>query len=194
MASRRATPSEEYATDAEVEAAVRALAPADGVRLAKIARFRALALAGLGIGMSGEDLLQDTILCTLDGRKRWRKSVKFVTHLIRAIQNIASHAREAQAGRTMVMVAVAEPDGPSDGVVVASHASDAERLAAVGEQFALIEKTFEGDDEVGLVVECMARGMNGPEVQRDLNITQTEYETIMKRLRRGVDRKNGGLP
>jgi hypothetical protein len=85
-------------------------------------------------------------------------------------------------------------DGRLDGVTLVSQYGDPERAAAVLEQFAKIEKKFTNDPEVALVLDGLASGMKGPEIQHDLQITETQYETIMTRLRRGVDREQGWRP
>jgi hypothetical protein len=52
-----------------------------------------------------------------------------------------------------------------------------------------IEDTFADDPAVMRVIECIREGFStGPEIRELLGITQTEYETTMKRLRRGARR------
>lgn len=183
MASKKVTPPGEYATDSEVEAAIRALSDTDAVRLGRFATFRARGLAGRGLGLNGDDLLQEAIKRTLDGDRHWRKTVTFVKHLIETMRSIASHAAEAE-----------DPKRGLDGVELRSQLPDGERVAAAAEQFRKIGEKFDGDDEVGLLLEGLKTGMTGPEIQRDLNLTETEFETIMIRLRRGVDRREGWRP
>jgi hypothetical protein len=195
MGPKKATPDEEYATDEEVVAAIRSLTNTDGVRLGKIARFRARGLAGLGLGLSADDLLQEAIKRTLGRARRWRKKVPFVMHLSKTIRSISSHAPdELKDGVVLPAAGREDSDGRLDGVALVSQLGDPERAAAVLEQFAKIEKKFTDDPEVALVVEGLASGMKGPEIQRDLQITETQYETIMTRLRRGVDREQGWRP
>jgi hypothetical protein len=195
MGPRKATPDEEYATDEEVVAAIRSLTDADGVRLSKIASFRARGLAGLGLGLSADDLLQEAIKRTLGRARRWRKKVPFVMHLSKTIRSISSHAPEELKDGVVVPTGGGEDsEGRVDGVVLVAQLGDPERAAAVLEQFTKIEKKFTNDPEVALVLEGLASGMNGPEIQHDLQITETQYETIMIRLRRGVDREQGWRP
>jgi hypothetical protein len=195
MGSKKATPDEEYATDKDVVAAIRSLTDADGIRLGKIAHFRARGLAGLGLGLSADDLLQEAIKRTLAGARRWRKKVPFVMHLSKTIRSISSHAPEELKDGMVVPAACRDAsDGRLDGVTLVSQYGDPERAAAVLEQFAKIEKKFTNDPEVALVLDGLASGMKGPEIQHDLQITETQYETIMTRLRRGVDREQGWRP
>jgi len=194
MATKKKTADEEYATDAEVEAAIGALSDADNVRLAKVASFRARALAGLGLGISGDDLLQEAIIRTLTSDRRWRKSVTFVKHLIATVGSIANHAPDELKEGVVVPATSEDSKGLLDGAPAFSRMADAERVAAANEQLKKIEKLFEDDDEVSLVLADLAKGMTGPEIQADLNLTPTDFETIMTRLRRGVDRKAGWQP
>jgi len=194
MVSTTATAAEEYATDGEIVAAIDALSTADTLRLSKVAAFRARGLAAFGLGTSADDLLQEAIARTLNGSRRWRKTVKFVTHLTQTIRSIANHAREELKGGAVVPATSDDAEGTLDGVSVWSATPDPERAAAAIEQLDKISESFESDAEVGLILTRLARGMTGPEIQANLDITQTEYETIMTRLRRGVDRREGWRP
>lgn len=194
MASRIATAAEEYANDGEIVAAIDALSTADTLRLSKVAAFRARSLAALGLGTSADDLVQEALARTLHGNRRWRKAVKFVTHLTQTIRSIASHGREELKGGAVVPATSDDAEGALDGVSVLSATVDPERAAAALEQLDQIAARFESDAEVTLVMTRLAQGMTGPEIQTDLDMTQTQYETIMTRLRRGVDRREGWRP
>jgi hypothetical protein len=190
-----------YATDSDVEAAVRFLSDADTIRLRRIAAFRARSLQGLGLGIDGDDLLQDAIERTVrgggatgPGARKWRKGVSFVKHLDQSMRSIASHARKEFESTTILHASQEDSDGRMDGVVLRSRTTDPERHAAVREQLAMVDKKFAGDDLVGLVVEGLSTGMKGPEIQKDLDITENQFETAMTKLRRGVDRKGGWRP
>ncbi len=184
----------EHATDSEVEAGIRALSDADALRLRRVADYRARMLVGLGLGMGAEDLLQEAICRSVSGkadRRRWSKKVSFVKHLMETMRSIANHAPDELKGGTVVAVGSNDAAGESEGVVLTSTTPDGLRVAAINEQIAVIAARFADDDEVGLVLEGLANGMKGPEIQQDLGITETQYETIMVRLRRGVDREAG---
>ncbi len=49
-----------------------------------------------------------------------------------------------------------------------------------------IEKRFEGDERVLLILEGLATEMTGPEIKEALGLSQNEFETAMTRLRRGA--------
>ncbi len=195
------TAEDAYATDAEIEAAVRGLSDADAARLAKIATFRARSLQALGLGIDGVDLLQEAIERTVrgatmscPGARRWPKSVPFVKYLAETMRSIASHARESLEGVTVMPASQEDPDGRMDGLVLTSRSTDLERLAAAREKLDQIDRKFATDDTVRLIIEGLSTGMTGPEIQKELGINDTQFETAMTRLRRGIDRKAGWQP
>lgn len=190
MTLRADSTSDEYASDAEVEAALRGLTAAQTLRLSQVAEFRARAVATLGLGLSGDDLLQEAIGRTLSGDRRWRKSkVGFERHLRETIRSIVSHAPDEFRGGLPTL-----SDPHDEGEALLGRPPTAERIAAAREALAKIEAKFADDDEVLLVIEGLATEMNGPEIQRELDLTQNQYETIMTRLRRGIHRKEGWEP
>ena len=130
---------------------------------------------------------------TVAGERKWKQGVTFVKHLLQTMRSIASHAPDELKGRSVVATAE-DPTSSLDGVAVHSQTGNGELVAAANEQLAKVGKKFGDDDEVGLVLEGLATGMTGPEIQRDLGLTQTRYETIITRLRRGVDREEGWRP
>jgi DNA-directed RNA polymerase specialized sigma24 family protein len=181
--------SDDIATDDEIEAAIRALAPAELLRLRRVASYRARALAAHGLGFSGSDLLQEAIARTFAGKRRWRKAVAFVTYLLGAMRSIANHALERLHGATVVPT---EEDGVE--LPIAAQVADPERAAAAHQRLEQIRSRFDGDTEVALVLDCLADGMTGIDIQRDLGLTAQQYETIIVRLRRGIDRTEGWAP
>ena len=66
-----------------------------------------------------------------------------------------------------------------------------EREERARKTLARIEQLFVDDTEVALVIWCLKLGMKGPEIRLDLGISKTEYETIVKRMRRKLVRMRG---
>ncbi|MGA2450253.1 MAG: hypothetical protein ABTD50_16385 [Polyangiaceae bacterium] len=187
-------PQPECASGPDIDAAIRSLSDADGIRLQRAASFRARGLAALGLGISPADLLQDAISRTIAGDRKWKKGITFVKHLLGTMRSIANHAKDELKGGTVVPSTSDDHTGGLDGVILRARTGHAELVVAADEQLASIMRRFGNDDEVGLVLEELATGMSGPEIQKDLGLTQTQYETIMTRLRRGVDREKGWRP
>lgn len=180
------------ATPAEVEAAIQSLTDADGTRLARVSDLFARKLRALGLGIEGEDLLQEAMKRTWAGKRHWKKKkVTFVKHLIETMRSIASHEPDELKGGTVVPATADDPIGGLDGTPLSSSTPDPRRATSAREQVEEICKVFDDDDEVGLVLEGLADEKTGPEIQNDLGIDETAYETIMTRLRRGLDRKSG---
>lgn len=182
------------ASQAEVETAVGGLSNADAVRLAKVGDAFARKLVAVGLGINGDDLLREAIRRTWAGRRHWKKNkVTFARHLIATMRSIASHADDKVAGACAVpaLEDIDDADTVINGVVVASIEVDSRRRVAAQEQIDAIRAAFADDDEVLLVLDGLAEGAKGPDIQKDLGLTQTQYETIMLRMRRGIDRKAG---
>jgi hypothetical protein len=130
----------------------------------------------------------------MSGTRTWRKSVSFVKHLIETMRSLANHATDELKGGTTMSATRDDSLGRLGGVLVQSATVDPRHQAAAREQLALIEERFASDEEVVTVLRCLAIGLKGPEVQRKLGITQRQYETIVLRLRRGIDRDEGWKP
>lgn len=195
MAKKTEAKSADYASLDEVEEAISRLTPADSERLTRFAQLRVRGLRGLGFGVDAQDLLQEALARSLhSGGKRWPKNIAFVSHLIAAMRNIAGHL--ARDGRGVGVVSLDPPDASDvkgDGLNnewdKPTEIPDAERIAGARERLQKIEKRFENDERVLLVIEGLATQMNGPEIKADLGITQNELETAMTRLRRGATKE-----
>lgn len=186
--------SGEYATESEVEAAICALSAADLVRLGRIGGRYAAGLRAHGVGVDGDDLLQTALRKTWNGERKWPKKVKLMTHLISTMSSTASHEKKRHK-------CTESSDDPADAgeettefSPFRARAMGPEVEAAAHEFIVQIRAQFEDDDEATLVIEALADGLKGPEIQADLGITQRQYETIMTRIRRGLDRKLGWRP
>lgn len=156
------------------------------------ARYRVRGLGRRASGRSHEDLLNEAIADTLDPEKRrWNKDVSFVRHLIGAMRSISSHWREQFDGSEprfeSELVRTSEegvPLSPLD--LVGSDAPDAERIVEAKQQLEQIENMAAGDRIVSDILGGMRAEMLPSEIREALGLSQTEYETAMKRLRRHV--------
>ncbi len=182
----------DYASLVEVEYAISKLSSADAERLHQFATFKAMALTALGLGIDAEDLIQEAMWRTATGKRRWPKHITFVKYLIESVRSVASHAIPASAkGVTMVSSDPANEDEESSDEwspqwEPVSQMPDAECIAMARDRLSRIEKRFENDERVQLIMEGLSTGMTGPEIKEDLGISQTELETAMTRLRRGA--------
>ncbi len=168
------------ASPTEVMTAIEGLADAALLRLRSYARYRMRALGSRALAATFEDLLSEAITATLAGQRRWnREAVDIVGHLCGVMRSVSSHWMEEQS---------TIPGEDFFGLEYASPAPSAHREASARQEVERIERLFAQDHLVLMIVEAFKQGMKGPEVQAQLGITQTDYETAVKRLRRGVQR------
>ena len=188
----RRVPDERAATQDDVRAALDALGEADYVRLEKFARYRVRGLGRRASGRTHEDLLHEVMADSLDPEKRrWNKDVSLVRHLIGAMRSISSHWKEqfdADEPRLESELVRTTEEGellsPLD--LVGSDAPGAERTVEARQRLEQIEKILAGDRIVSDILDGMRAEMSPNDIREVLGLTQTEYETAMKRLRRHV--------
>ncbi len=186
-----ASAAERWATGAEVMAALEALTPAALVRLKMFAGYRMR--VARAPGRTSDDLMSEALTATLGGARRWNKaSVDFTGHLCGVMRSISSHWRAQQDTGE-----VAWPEAGSDAVRsmtfdVPGSSPDAERAMIAAQEVAAIRDFFAGDDRVLAVIDALGDGFTGPEIKAALRLAQKDYETVLKRLRRGVERMRRG--
>jgi hypothetical protein len=61
-----------------------------------------------------------------------------------------------------------------------------ETVLAVRQEIEAIERLFVDDPVAARVLACVQRGLSGPETQAAIGASRTEYETVMRRIRRRV--------
>lgn len=198
----RRVPEEKAASEEEVVAAMEALTPDDFQRLISYASRMVEALGRKGLGRSGKDLVQEVLKDTLARDRRWNKeAVDFLGHLFGAVRSTAWAWRqkfdenepylESEVVRTY-------PDGKEVNPVLnaTSPALDARRVAKARDRLDHIEALLAGRPLAVLIVAGLRDKMTGPEIQEELGISRTEFETEMKWVRRTVradrDKEGGG--
>jgi hypothetical protein len=173
MPSRRPTSS----CVSVIETAIRDLNDADWYRLRQAARI----LAWKVPAMDSETLLFEALERTLDGRRRWNQAaVDFIGHLIGVMRSVATH--EA-ARRGLDVVALSS----SMNVV---GADDLEGALSAEQQIHRLRAHFgEREDARALqVLDAMELGCDGPAIRSQLDLSQSQLETIVRRIRRAAVR------
>jgi DNA-directed RNA polymerase specialized sigma24 family protein len=189
MTAKSAEQSWHQMADAQIEAAIGSLSESDALRLARYGEFRARALRANGLGIDGDDLIQEALVRTVDGRRHWKKGVTFVKHLIETMRSISNHARDELKQYRALPDSADTPGKKGLDGSLKSEVADAVALAGVREELAGIAASFAGDQTVRSIIEGLQTEMTGPEIQRQLGLTSTEYASAMTRLRRGARRK-----
>jgi hypothetical protein len=189
----------------EIEAAIESLTTPQSIKLREFARMKVAKLGRSAEGYTWKDLLNEAFTAVIGGNRAWDKSkVDFFGLLVGAISSIASNKR-AKFDRTEKSLGLGV-DGkllevPIDGVAtdddfppqLVSPSLNPERELLVKEQEEIDKKRVEAimnmsenrDLAAYIILELM-EGKIGPEVQQALNITQTQYETEMRWIRRNA--------
>lgn len=161
------------------------------MKLESSAKWRIRGLGRRAAGRTEGDLLGEAVTATLSGERRWNKTkVSLVGHLLGVMRSISSHWRrdfDPDEEPTLESdLATTTGDG---GVLrrfdlVPSAEPSADRVLEAKERVEAIEQAFADDPVVSLILEGMREGMSPADVRSELSLSQTEYETAMKRLRR----------
>jgi hypothetical protein len=187
--SYRRVPEDAAATPDEVKAAVETLTEGQLVKLEKYARYRVRGLGRKALGRDYNDLLRDAITATLAGDRRWRKgTVDFFTHLTGVMRSISSHwgeqyDPEEALGESELMH---DDNARSPIVSAASEAPSVERILDARERLLQIERHFAADPAVPSILKGLRDGMTGPEIQLATGMSKKDYESAIKRMRRGI--------
>lgn len=163
--------------DASTEAVARALAtltPSELVRLKRLAQLRARLLPGL----EWEELLNEALLRTLDGSRRWPAGVPlppFLAGIMRSLVDRRARERRHRAER-----ALAQGETPMAGQPDA-------RLHA-RQCLAAITRFFAGDPDVLALIAALARQYLGGADDPLTRLNGKRREAARKRLARAIMR------
>jgi len=179
------------ATREQVEQALAALTDVQLVRLERIAAFRHRSLGTRGAGRNEGDLLSDAIITTLEGRRKWKTNIDFMTFLKGVIRSLASHIRAGKPVDAFDEIApnpVNEEDETEDFVeqIPTPAPVDPERRLLARDLDEQIRERFKDDPVVLLVYEGFVEKMKPADIQSCLGIDEKEYNAAAKRLRRAT--------
>jgi DNA-directed RNA polymerase specialized sigma24 family protein len=179
------------ATREQVEQALAALTDVHLVRLERIAAFRHRSLGTRGAGRNEADLLSDAIIATLEGRRKWKTNIDFMTFLKGVIRSFASHIRAGKPIDAFDEIApnpVNDKDETEDFVeqIPTPAPVDPERQLLARDLDKQIRERFKDDPVVLLVYEALLEKMKPADIQSCLGIDEKEYNAAAKRLRRAT--------
>ncbi len=182
-------PQRAYLDSEAFNAALRALEPADLLRLRKKAAYRAP-----GTGMEGDDLLNEAVRRTLeeDGRN-CPVNVPVAVYLDNAMRSIANGEREKYARETPAgdghdekgPIGGLADDGPSP----ADAALDRIELQRVVDR---IQEIFADDPQAQAVVIGDMEEWSADEIKEVEPMDDKQYATARRRVRRAIEREFGG--
>lgn len=182
-------PGEGAASPSEVGDAVEALDESTRASFGAYARRR---LRGCGPavlkGREWKDLVSEAITRTLDGRRTWKKSVPFDTHLYGAMRSIASSWEQQVTADSAVSASSLSYEG-EDGDLVEPYAQapdsapDPERRAGGREELALVIDHFKDDPVASLIITCFSDGTPLVDLAQ-LGIPANQIEAARKKVKR----------
>ena len=182
------------ASVSEVKQAIENLSASDAARLNSSAHLRMALLGPAKGGRTAKDLLQEAIMRTLSGVRRWKPDeVEFVPFLMGVMRSISSQRAEQHQARGEITISATGSDSGNDPARVESksNAPDPERSLRAGELLAKVDDLFANDEDTFLVIQGWRDGMTGPEIQQSLGFSETKYETVARRIRRNVRKELG---
>ena len=171
---------------AEIEDAIRTLTAADWARL------RLVAARYSGRRIEAKDLLQETLMRSLDGR-HCPRHVDLVRFLAEAMRSIADGESEKAANRLVLVSANATPEIEAR---VENHPDpdlDAEAKRIADEEAAAISNEILGlfaDDPVAeIIVEGIMEEMEGDELRELSGLDATAYDSKRKLIKRRISKR-----
>lgn len=138
----------------------------DMLRLEKISRLYARGLQPT----EGMDLLNEAFARALEGKRRWPRNVPIVAFLAQVMRGLASDIRDSLPTKA----------NPAVDLFDDSCEGELNIIELIKEIMAI----FKDDEEALSVLEYRIQSYSPKEVQDFLNMTPTQYGTILKRIRR----------
>jgi DNA-directed RNA polymerase specialized sigma24 family protein len=172
---RRSEQDTEDAT-AETARALAGLSPTDMLRLKAIARLRARDLPS---DTNWSDLLNEAVARALDGTRQCPEGIGIVVFLAGIMRSIASeHWR-----RLRREAGIFDLSG-DEGADAADPAPDPERNLATLQALAALDQLFAGDPAASQILAGLAGGLSSKEIRETYGLSETDYDSTRKRMRR----------
>jgi len=178
-------------TEEEMRQAIAALSDVDLLKLERAAVWLASRRS-----ISADDLMQEAICRSLEGARRCPRGVRLVAFVINVMRSILSSHQKARAGDPVELAtpvsALREGDDEVDPLanIRDSDPSPEQRLLAKDEanqMKAALHRLFDDDPEAELVLLDIFSGLTAEETRTDLQLAETEYATIRRRIRRRIN-------
>ena len=186
------------ATPEEVGQAFEALPEEDLLRLWKAASY-----CLLGSEYSDPDeLINEVVFRTLNGDRHWPKNIPFMAYFIQTMKGLGNdsyHSVDQSRFKQLESIAPEggsvddalgklehfHPDALTNAILVEKDQERRERETAA---LTRIEAHFADNDEVTWVFLGHKDGMTAAEIREVSGMTQTQYDSAMRRFRRGIEK------
>jgi RNA polymerase sigma-70 factor (ECF subfamily) len=171
-------------TTVDAARAIHALSDTDLIRLKALARLWS---RGLPNGLGWADILNEAIVRVLDGSRSWPRDVPLLAFLSGVMRSICDD--QWRKARRELLVRNGDgraPGAPSEG----SPTPDPERTLAAAQALAEVNRLFASDPCALKVIAGLAEGFTPGEICRTYGMTELEYDTTRKRMRRTLLRQD----
>lgn len=205
--SIRRVPRNAAATPSEVTATIEALSPADFQRLIRSAGFHILRVGPRAADdKTAEELLNAAVCDLLNDTRRWDKTkvgfIRFLTQAMRSISSnwaktydeettsvLESQLKRINDGGTTVTIYDRFPDSRPNPEEHLLHSEfvEQQRLWHAG-ILRQIDESFRDDEEAQKVLMAWREGYDPPTVRDLWGFSQNQYNTIVRRIRRNLER------
>jgi len=172
-------------TTRDVARAIHALSDADLVRLRALARIWT---RGLPAVWSWSDVLHEAIARALDGSRRWPPGVPILAFLSGIMRSICED-QWRRVRRESRMLAREEGEFGAAEDDERSAATDPERALAAAQALAAVTALFAADPFALKVIAGLADGLTPAEICRLYAMSERDYDTTRKRMRRALLRR-----
>jgi DNA-directed RNA polymerase specialized sigma24 family protein len=168
-------------TTADVASAIHALSDADLVRLKALARLWSRGLPG---GLGWTDVLHEAIARVLDGSRPWPAHVPILAFLSGVMRSICDdHWRRVRQEQRLLVSRDDQNCGGWSGDEI-DEVPDPERVLAATDVLANVYRLFEGDAMAMKVIAGMSDGLTASEICKAYGISELDYDTTRRRMRR----------
>ena len=180
--------NEVIATAEEFEEAYKGLSEADNKRLYAYAAHRVKILTG---GSNPDDIIRDIYYGTLQGTRNWKKSeVDVFGHILNTITSITSNMRSKACAMNHLRRESTDPIY-EESKSIDNHPSNTPDLEAnidAKNKIDKIRNLFDKDNPkeklILDIMNCIAEDFRGPEIMVILDITQTQFDSAKRQLKR----------
>jgi DNA-directed RNA polymerase specialized sigma24 family protein len=185
----------DIATLIEVEDAFNNLSDTDLKKIKLDAAQLVRSYGAYAEGRGSEDLIHISIERIYNNRRKWPKNkTDFLGFFHGVMKSIASHWKKVKDTDVQILTSsFTIEDGDELDFVenLPSNQKSVEEELIINECLESIENLFENDEDedVLLVITELREHKEGPEIQRSLGITQTQYQTIIRRMRRKLEKE-----
>lgn len=171
-------PEDAYLTILEIKALIKVLTAADIFRLSHIAKQYKYCL------MDADELLNEAIVVTASGTRKFRRTVPLVAFLAETMWSIASNEK-----RKLDRKAAPIDDDPVNDPILnlPDNTVSLENEAAADQELKHIYELFKDDDDVTMLLMGICDGLTPDEICKTANWNRTTYNSVRKKLRRGLN-------